>query len=67
MSITGGGGTKKLGGRRVKSWPNVAMKKLQLRKKVQQKYRDIACKANFFLHCLKQAAKIYVATSHSMV
>ena len=28
---------------------------------VQQKYRDIACKANFF------AAKIYVSTSYSVV
>ena len=34
--------------------------------KVQQKYRDIACKANFFPH-FRQAAKIYVATSYSVV
>ena len=32
----------------MKSWPNVATKQLQSRKKVQQKSRDIACKANFF-------------------
>ena len=31
--------------------------------KVQQKYRDIACKAKFFPPYLRQAAKIYVATS----
>ena len=31
----------------MKSWPNVATKQLQSRKKVRQKYRDIACKANF--------------------
>ena len=36
-------------------------------KKVQQKYRDIACKANFFPPYLRQGAKIYVATSHSVV
>ena len=51
----------------MKSWPNVATKQLQSRKKVQQKYRYIACKANFFLPYWRQAAKIYVATSHSVV
>ena len=51
----------------MKSWPNVASTKLQSRKKVQQKYRDIACKANFFPPYLRQAAKIYVATSHCVV
>ena len=45
----------------------LASKQLQSRKKVQQKYRDIACKANFFPPYLRQAAKIYVATSHSVV
>ena len=35
--------------------------------KVQQKYRDIACKANFFPPYLRQAAKIYVLTSYSVV
>ena len=35
--------------------------------KVQQKYIDIACKANFFLPYLRQAAKIYVSTSYSVV
>ena len=34
---------------------------------VQQKYRDIACKANFFPPYLRLAAKSYVATSHSVV
>ena len=48
----------------MKSWPNVASKQLQSRKKVQQKYRDIACKANFFPPYLRQATKIYVATSY---
>ena len=67
MSIKSEAKTKKSRGRRVKSWPNVASKQLQSRKKVQQKYRDIACKANFFPPYLRQAAKIYVATSHSVV
>ena len=48
----------------MKSWPNVASRQLQSRKKVQQKYRVIACKAKFFPPYLRQAAKIYVATFH---
>ena len=40
---------QKIRGRRVKSWPNVLTKQLQSCKKVQQKYRDIACKAIFSL------------------
>ena len=51
----------------MKSWPNVATKQLQSRKKVQQKSRDIACKAKFFTPYLRQVAKIYVATSHNVV
>ena len=51
----------------MKSWPNVASRQLQSRKKVQQKYKDIACKAKFFPPYLRQAAKTYVATSHSVV
>ena len=43
----------------MKSWPNMASRQLQSPKKVQQKYRDIAY--------LRQAAKIDVATSHSVV
>ena len=35
--------------------------------KLQQKYRDIACKAKFFSPFLRQAAKIYVATPHNVV
>ena len=35
--------------------------------KVQQKYRDIACKANFLPPYLRQAAKTYVSTSYSVV
>ena len=51
----------------MKSWPNVASRQLQSRKKVQQKYKDIACKAKFFPPYLRQAAKTYVATCHSVV
>ena len=51
----------------MKSLPNVASRQLQSRKKVQQKYKDIACKAKFFPPYLKQAAKTYVATSRSVV
>ena len=61
------GEKKKLGCRRVKSRPNVAMKQLQSRKKGQQKYRDTTCKANFFPFYLTQASKIYAATSRSVV
>ena len=67
MSIKIGAKTKKLGGRRVKCWPNVATKQLQSRKKVQQKYRNTACKANIFPFYLTQAAKSYVAASHSVI
>ena len=67
MSIKSWAKTKKIGGRWVKSWPNVASRQLQSRKNVQQKYKDIACKANFFPPYLRQAAKTYVATSHSVV
>ena len=35
--------------------------------KVQQNYRDIACKANFSPPYLRQAAKIFVSTSYSVV
>ena len=45
----------------------MASKQLQSRKKVQQKYRDIACKANFFPPFLRQEAKNYVSTSYSVV
>ena len=37
------------------------------KKKVQQKYRDMACKATFFPPYLRKAAKIHVAASHSEV
>ena len=63
----GPGLNKKIRGRRVKSWPNLASRQLQSRKKVQQKYRDIASKAKFSPPYLRQAAKIYVSTSHSVV
>ena len=36
MSIKSWAKTKKIGGRRVKSWPNVASRQLQSRKKVQK-------------------------------
>ena len=48
MSIKSWAKTKKNGGGRVKSWPIVAWRQLQSRKKVKQKYKDIACKAKFF-------------------
>ena len=48
---------QKIRGCRVKSWPNVAPRQLQSRKKVHQKYTDIACKAKFFPSYLTQAAK----------
>ena len=67
MSITSWAKTKKLGDRRVKSWPNVATKQLQSCKTVQQKSRDITCKAKFFPPYLRKVAKIYVATSHNVV
>ena len=67
MSTKSEAKTKKIGRRRVKSWPNVASRQLQSPKIVQQKYRDIACKAKIFPPFLRQAAKIYVATSHSVV
>ena len=51
----------------MKSWPNVASKQLQSRKKVQQKHRDIAWKAKFFPPLLRPEAKVYVATSHNVV
>ena len=51
----------------MKCSPNVATKQLQSRKKVQQKYRNTACKANIFPFCLTQAAKSYVAASHSVI
>ena len=51
----------------MKSCPNLASTQLQSRKKVQQKFRDIACKAKFFTPCLKQADKVYVATFHSVL
>ena len=35
--------------------------------KVKQKYEDIACNAKLFLPYLRQASKIYVAASHSVV
>ena len=60
---------QKIRGRRVKSCPNVASRQPQSRKKVQQKFRDSACKANFFppYPYLRQETKIYVATFHSVV
>ena len=57
---------QKLGGRRVKSRQNVASKQLPSSKQVQQKYRGIACKSKFFPPYLRQAAKTYVAASHSV-
>ena len=67
MSIKSWAKTKKNRCRRMKSWPNVASRQLQSCKKEQQNYRDIAGKAKFSPPYLKQAAKTYVATSHSVV
>ena len=49
MSIKSWAKTKKIGGRRVKSWPNVASRQLQSRKKVQQKYKTLLAKQHFSL------------------
>ena len=51
----------------MKSWPNVASKQLQSRKEVQQKYRETLLAKQFFPPYLRQAAKIYVAASYSVV
>ena len=58
---------KKLGDRRVKSWPNVATKQLQSHKKKYNKNIETLLAKQFFPFYLTQAAKIYVATSHSVV
>ena len=58
---------QKIGGRRVKSWPNVASKKLQSRKKYNKNVKTLLAKQIFFHPYLRQAAKIYVSTSYSVV
>ena len=50
----------------MKSWPNVASKQLQSRKKYNKNIETLLSK-QFFPPYLRQAAKSYVATSHSMV
>ena len=44
MSINSEAKTKKIGGRRVKSWANVASKQLQSHKKVQQNIETLLAK-----------------------
>ena len=58
---------RKRGGFRVKSWPNVASKQLQSRKKYNKNIETLLAKRIFFLPYLRQAAKIYVSTSYSVV
>ena len=67
MSIKSEAKTKKFGGRRVKSRSNVASKQLQVRhsKKYNKNIETLLAK-QFFPPVLRQAAKIYVATSYSV-
>ena len=67
MSIKSDAKTKKFGGRRVKSWPNVASKQLQSRKKYNKNIETMLAKQIFFPPYLREAAKIYVSTSYSVV
>ena len=67
MSIKGGAKTKKLGVAGSKVGQTWHRDNCSHAKKVQQKYIDIACKAKCFPPYLRQAAKIYVATSHDAV
>ena len=50
---------------RVKGWFKVVWKQLQSSKIIQQKYKDLACKAKYFTPCLKQAAKLYINYNHT--
>ena len=61
------GYNEKIGGRRVKSWPNVASKQLQSRKKYNKNIETMLAKQTFFPPYLREAAKIYVSTSYSVV
>ena len=51
----------------MKSWPYVASKQLQSRKKYNKNIETLLAKAKFFPPYLRQAAKIYVSTSYSVV
>ena len=51
----------------MKSWPNVASKQLQSRKKYNKNKKTLLAKQIFFPPYLRQAAKIYVSTSYSVV
>ena len=51
----------------MKSWPNVASKQLQSRKKYNKNIETLLAKQIFFPPYLRQAAKIYVSTSYSVV
>ena len=61
------GKNKKIRGSQGEKLAKCGIETIAVAQKVQQKYRNIGCKANFFLPYLRQAAKIYVATSHSVV
>ena len=50
----------------MKSWPNVASKQLQLRKRYNKNTETLLAK-QFFPPYLRQAAKIFVSTSYSVV
>ena len=60
-------GDKKIRGSQGEKLAKCGIETIAVAQKVQQKYRNIGCKANFFLPYLRQAAKIYVATFHSVV
>ena len=66
LSIKSEAETKKLGSQGEKLAKR-GIETTAVTQKVQQKYRDIACNAKFFPPYLRQAAKIYVATSYSVV
>ena len=67
MSIKSGPKTKKIRGSQGEKLAKRGNETTAVAQKVQQKYRDTACKAIFFPFYLTQASKIYVATSHSVV
>ena len=50
----------------MKSWPNVASKQLPSCKTYNKNIEALLAKAKFFPPYLRQAAKTYVAASHSV-
>ena len=61
------GPKQKIRGSQVEKLAKPGIESTAVTQKVQQKYRDIACKAKFFSPFSRQAAKIYVATPHKVV